>query len=426
MQINYARREISCKMVFYGPGMSGKTTNLEVIHQKVPDENKGEMTSIATEGDRTLFFDFLPLDLGKVRGMTTKFQLYTVPGQIYYASTRKLVLQGADGVIFVADSNPKKLDENIESLKDLSDNLEEYGINIREVPLVIQWNKRDLPNAMPVEELEAKVNNVGAHTTEAVAATGEGVMATLRLAASLVLDRLNTKDGETPPLTPKQAAQAAQAAGAPAAAPAAAPKEEPAAAPKQEVYVAKVGADAISRTFFLQYCQMQYRLASRESDVEDFKKFTKEEYRKFLESLINYSLLLQDAKKRSIKPPMEKINAQMDAFKKKFGSKEELDDYLSKRRMSIDALRNEAVKNEIISIMIQEVIPNINERMKITEKEVADFHAANKAKFNNKPLEEIKGDLVNLIKSAKKRSALEEFYGKLRGQAEIKIFEDKL
>jgi hypothetical protein len=411
-------------MVFYGPGMSGKTTNLEVIHQKVPDENKGEMTSIATEGDRTLFFDFLPLDLGKVRGMTTKFQLYTVPGQIYYASTRKLVLQGADGVIFVADSNPKKLDENIESLKDLADNLEEYGINIREVPLVIQWNKRDLPNAMAVEELEAKVNNVGAHTTEAVAATGEGVMATLKLAASLVLDRLNTKDGEAPPLTPKQAAAAAAASGT-AAAPAAAPKEE-AAAPKQDVFVAKVGADSISRTFFLQYCQMQYRLAARESELEDFKKFSKEEYRKYLESLINYSLLLQDAKKRAIKPPMEKVNAQIESFKKKFSGKAEMDEYLNKRRLSLDGLKNEAVKNEIINIMILEVIPNINERMKITEKEVADFYAGNKAKFNNKPFEELKEDLVNLIKSAKKRSALEEFYGKLRGQAEIKIFEDKL
>jgi len=420
MQINYARKEISCKVVFYGPGMSGKTTNLEVIHQKVPDENKGEMTSIATEGDRTLFFDFLPLDLGKVRGMTTKFQLYTVPGQIYYASTRKLVLQGADGVIFVADSNPSKVDENNESLKDLSDNLEEYGINIREIPLVIQWNKRDLPNALPVAELEAKVNTVGANTTEAVAATGEGVMATLKLCASLVLDRLNAKDGD-PQASP--VVKSGSKLGAAAAAP---KEEEAAAAPKAEVYVAKVGADSISRTFFLQYCQMQYRLAAKEAEVEDFKKFSKDEYKKFLESLINYSLLLQDAKKRSVKPPMDKINAQIDAFKKKFGSPAELNEYLNRRKLSLDALKNEATKNEIINIMISEVLPDIKDRMKITEKEVSDFYNANKAKFNNKPFDDLKGDLVALIKGAKKRSALEEFYGKLRGQAEIKIFEDKL
>ena len=409
MQINYARREISCKMVFYGPGMSGKTTNLEVIHQKVPDENKGEMTSIATEGDRTLFFDFLPLDLGKVRGMTTKFQLYTVPGQIYYASTRKLVLQGADGVIFVADSGANKIEENNESLADLSNNLMEYGIDITEVPLVIQWNKRDLPNALPVAELEAKVNTVGARTTEAVAATGEGVMATLKLAASLVLDRLNAKEG-----------------GEAAAPPPAPAKEKEEAQPKKEVFVAKVGADSISRNFFLQYCQIQYRLASKELEVEDFKKFSKDEYKKFLESLINYSLLLQDAKKRNIKPPMDKINSQIDAFKKKFGSEQEIKDYLNKRRLSIDALKNEATKNEIINIMIQEVLPNINERMKITDKEISDFYNSNKAKFNNKSLEEIKPNLAGLIKGAKKRQALDEFYGKLREQAEIHIFEDKL
>jgi|GEM_PF-1737911 len=413
MQINYARREISCKLVFYGPGMSGKTTNLEVIHQKVPDENKGEMTSIATEGDRTLFFDFLPLDLGKVRGMTTKFQLYTVPGQIYYASTRKLVLQGADGVIFVADSGAGKIDENNESLLDLSNNLAEYGIDITEVPLVIQWNKRDLPNALPVEELEKKVNTVGAKTIEAVAATGEGVMGTLKLAASLVLDRLNTPE------------EGGAAAAAPAAAPAAPAKEE-APAPKKEVYVAKVGSDAISRTFFLQYCQLQYRLASKEAEVEDFKKFSKEEYRKYLDSLINYSLLLQDAKKRAIKPPMEKINAQIDGFKKKFASEKELKEYLDKRRLSLESLKNEATKNEIINILILEVLPNIKEMMKISDKEVSDFYNANKAKFNNKTLDELKPSLTNLIKGAKKRQALDEFYGKLRGQAEISIFEDKL
>src|SRR3990172_2802573 len=128
VQINFARKEVNCKIIFYGPGMSGKTTNLEKVYENAPDENKGELTSIATEGDRTLFFDFLPLDLGTVAGMNTKFQLYTVPGQVYYNSTRKLVLQGADGIIFVADSQRKKMDENIESITNLEENLKEYGV----------------------------------------------------------------------------------------------------------------------------------------------------------------------------------------------------------------------------------------------------------------------------------------------------------
>ena len=155
VQINFALKEVNCKVVFYGPGMSGKTTNLEIVHQKAPEENKGELTSISTDGDRTLFFDFMPLDLGNVAGMRTKFQLYTVPGQVYYNSTRKLVLQGVDGVIFVADSDPDKMDENIESYSNLIENLAEYGKDIRELPHVIQYNKRDLPNAMPTAATRA-------------------------------------------------------------------------------------------------------------------------------------------------------------------------------------------------------------------------------------------------------------------------------
>ncbi|MBI3723721.1 GTPase, partial [bacterium] len=142
VQINFAKREINCKLVYYGPGLSGKTTNLEVVHKKAPASKKGELTSIATEGDRTLFFDYMPLELGKVGGMNTKFQLYTVPGQVYYNATRKLVLQGADGVVFVADSQPDKMDENLESLQNLDDNLKEQGLDIRTLPLVLQWNKR--------------------------------------------------------------------------------------------------------------------------------------------------------------------------------------------------------------------------------------------------------------------------------------------
>ena len=145
VQINFAKKQVNAKVVYYGPGMSGKTTNLEVIHQRAPEGNRGELTSISTEGDRTLFFDFMPLDLGTVAGMRTCFQIYTVPGQVYYSSTRKLVLQGVDGLIFVADSSPNMMEENLESLRDLAENLAEYGRSIEDMPLVIQYNKRDVP-----------------------------------------------------------------------------------------------------------------------------------------------------------------------------------------------------------------------------------------------------------------------------------------
>jgi len=194
VQINFALKEVNCKIVYYGPGMSGKTTNLEVVHQKAPEENKGELTSISTDGDRTLFFDFMPLDLGKIAGMQTKFQLYTVPGQVYYNSTRKLVLQGVDGVIFVADSDPEKVQENIESYENLCENLAEYGKAIEDLPHVIQYNKRDLPNAMSVEELDRHMNRFGVPTFEAVAKTGEGVFPTLKTLAGMVLESINKVD----------------------------------------------------------------------------------------------------------------------------------------------------------------------------------------------------------------------------------------
>jgi hypothetical protein len=191
VQINFGQREVSCKVVFYGPGMSGKTTNLEIIHKKAPKDAVGEMVSIATETDRTLYFDFLPLDLGQVAGMRTKFQLYTVPGQIYYNATRKLVLQGVDGVIFVADSSPDKMNENLESLQNLRDNLAEMNLTIDDVPLVLQYNKRDLPNALSMADMNAKINPMGVPAFEGVAREGKGVFATLKEISRLVIERLN-------------------------------------------------------------------------------------------------------------------------------------------------------------------------------------------------------------------------------------------
>jgi hypothetical protein len=190
--VNFTAREITCKLVYYGPGRSGKTTNLQYIHGRVPAARRGKMVSLATHGDRTLFFDFLPLDLGEIAGFTTRFQLYTVPGQVYYASTRRLVLQGADGVVFVADSQARRFEENLESLRDLHDNLLEQGVDVRHFPMVFQFNKQDLPPelVMDAEVLEESLNFRGAPSFPADALRGGGVFETLKAASSLVLRRL--------------------------------------------------------------------------------------------------------------------------------------------------------------------------------------------------------------------------------------------
>ena len=210
VQINFAQKEIQCKIVYYGPGMSGKTTNLEVVHGKVPEAARGELTSIATTGERTLYFDYMPLDLGQIAGIKTKFQLYTVPGQVYYKSTRRLVLQGVDGVVFVADSSAAKLAENKESLADLEENLKEMGKSIKDVPVVIQYNKRDMPDAMSVADLERELNPHGLPHIEAIAKTGEGVFPTLKDLSARVLEAVN-KGGLGSPRAKPAVAKAGEA-----------------------------------------------------------------------------------------------------------------------------------------------------------------------------------------------------------------------
>jgi signal recognition particle receptor subunit beta len=192
---NYATKEITAKVVYYGPGLCGKTTNLQFVYDSLPSNNKSKMLSLATKTDRTLFFDFLPLDLGKIRGMRTKLQLYTVPGQVYYNSTRQLVLKGADGIVFVADSQDFALDANLESMQNLEDNLKRQGIRLREMPMVLQYNKRDLSNALPVAELNAEVNKLNAPHFESVATSGLGVEETLKGITQLVLAHLVKKYG---------------------------------------------------------------------------------------------------------------------------------------------------------------------------------------------------------------------------------------
>ena len=191
--INYAAREINVKIVFYGPGLCGKTTNLQYIYEKSNPQQKGKLISLATETDRTLFFDFLPLDLGAVRGFKTRFHLYTVPGQVFYDASRKLILKGVDGVVFVADSQEARMDANTESLSNLEDNLSENGFDLKALPYVLQFNKRDLPSAMLVDDMYRLLNFKGEPTFEAVATKGIGVFETLKAVAKQVLYELRSR-----------------------------------------------------------------------------------------------------------------------------------------------------------------------------------------------------------------------------------------
>jgi mutual gliding-motility protein MglA len=188
--INYSSREINCKIVFYGPGLCGKTTNLQWIYKKTNPDSKGKMISLATETERTLFFDFLPLALGEIRGFKTRFHLYTVPGQVFYDASRKLILKGVDGVVFVADSQVERMEANIESIENLRINLAEQGYDLDKVPFIVQYNKRDLPNVVPVDEMRKALNPRSAPDFEAVASEGTGVFDTLKAIAKLVIMEL--------------------------------------------------------------------------------------------------------------------------------------------------------------------------------------------------------------------------------------------
>lgn len=185
--LNYSTREINFKVVYYGPGLSGKTTNIKTIYEKVKADNKGKLVSLATETERTLFFDFFPLDLGTIKGYKVKFHLYTVPGQIYYSSSRKLIMKGVDGIVFVADSQRERFEANIESLQDMMDNLKEYNIDFETLPYVLQLNKRDLPNITPANELIKALRKKNEPVVEAMALKGDGVVETLKGISKLIM-----------------------------------------------------------------------------------------------------------------------------------------------------------------------------------------------------------------------------------------------
>lgn len=189
--INYASREINCKIVYYGTGLGGKTTNLEYIYSRVNPDTKGKMISLATETERTLFFDFLPIDLGEIRGFKTRFHLYTVPGQVYYNASRRLILKGVDGLVFVADSQASRAEANIESMHNLYENLSTYGYDLQTIPFAIQYNKRDMTDILPVEELRAQINPMGVPDFEAIAIEGKGVFETLSTVSKLVVKALS-------------------------------------------------------------------------------------------------------------------------------------------------------------------------------------------------------------------------------------------
>lgn len=189
--INYASREINCKVVYYGTGLGGKTTNLEYVYSRVNPDTKGRMISLATETERTLFFDFLPIDLGSIRGFKTRFHLYTVPGQVYYNASRKLILKGVDGVVFVADSQRSRMEANVEAMYNLYENMESYGYDIEAIPFVIQYNKRDLSDIQTSQELRAELNPTGAPDFEAVAIEGHGVFDTLKAVSKQVVKALS-------------------------------------------------------------------------------------------------------------------------------------------------------------------------------------------------------------------------------------------
>jgi signal recognition particle receptor subunit beta len=191
--INYSSREINCKIVYYGCGLCGKTTNLLYIHEKIPANIKGELVSLATETDRTLFFDFLPLELGQVHGFSTRFHLYTVPGQVHYDASRKLILKGVDGIVFVVDSQIERLEDNIESFENMKVNLNKQSYSLTDIPYIIQYNKMDLPNAMTYEEMERKVNPDSVPSFEAIAVQGVGVFDSLKAISKLVIAKLSRK-----------------------------------------------------------------------------------------------------------------------------------------------------------------------------------------------------------------------------------------
>lgn len=454
MQINFFKREVICKIVYYGPGMSGKTTNLQQINEKTPVELRSNLTSIATEGERTLFFDYMPLNLGTVGDMNTKFQLYTVPGQIYYNATRKLVLQGADGVVFVADSQKEKFNENIESLQNLIENLKEYGISIKDIPLVIQWNKRDLPNAAEIDYLEKSINTYNVPTTEAVAVIGEGVVETLKLIASLVLANLTQRQSTTVSLTQKQnitpsptQKQSTTASLTPKQNATTSLSPQPAKPAhlkptllqrarqigqryvgwirRKEKVLATIDDVIINKSYMINFYNLQVRLNAKSSIENNYENLALSQKKDYLDQLINHYLLLEESKKIGMTVSKHEVDKYLNLYTNKYGSEEKYKAYLAQRKLKLEDIRDEITKQIIINKMIKTQIPNFQDKLKLDENELSDYYKTHLGKFNG-PFEKQKNEIEQVLNKQKKSKLIEELFQILHGKSTIKTYPENM
>lgn len=449
MQINFFKREVICKIVYYGPGMSGKTTNLQQINEKTPVDLRSNLTSIATEGERTLFFDYMPLNLGTVGDMNTKFQLYTVPGQVYYNATRKLVLQGTDGVVFVADSQNDKLNENIESLQNLVDNLKEYGISIKDIPLVIQWNKRDLPNALDIEYLEKNINKYNVPSTEAVAAIGEGVVETLKLISSLVLANLTQKQSTTISVTQKQSTttsitQQQSRAASPTLKQrtTASPSPQPSKTTllhrvrqvgqrylgwmrRKEKILATIDDVNINKSYMINFYNLQVRMNAKSPVEDNYDNLSQSEKKDYLDQLINHYLLLGESKKIGITISNQEVDKYLNLYVNKYGSEEKYKTYLAQRKLKLEDIKNEIIKQIIINKIIKIKIPNFQEKLKVDENELLDYYKTNLKKVNV-PFESQKKEIEQALTKHKKSKLNQELFQILRSKNTIKTYPENL
>lgn len=444
MQINFFKREVSCKIVYYGPGMSGKTTNLQQINEKTPAELRTNLTSIATEGERTLFFDYMPLNLGTVGSMNTKFQLYSVPGQTYYNATRKLVLQGVDGVVFVADSQKEKTDENIESLQNLMDNLKEYGITIKDIPLIIQWNKRDLPNAEKIDLLEKIVNRYNFPTTEAVAVIGKGVIETLKLIASMVLSNLNNKQNIKPSLNQKQNITTSLNQ-KPGVVTAPSPRSIRPASRKpsllqrvkqfgwrtlerirwREKIVATIDDVKINESYLINFFRVQVQMSGKSSTEEPYENLTRDQKEELLSQAVNNYLLVQESNKLGVLPSKPEIDKALALYINKFGSEEKYKSYLAQRKLKLEDLKNELSKQIIINKMIKTLVPGYQDKLKFDEKELFDYYTIHRERFDGS-FEGQKKEIEQAFNKQKKATLHQELFEILRRKSKINIVLENL
>ncbi|MFQ5559560.1 MAG: SurA N-terminal domain-containing protein, partial [Nitrospinota bacterium] len=340
-------------------------------------------------------------------GLNTKFQLYTVPGQVYYNSTRKLVLQGVDGVVFVADSRESKLSDNIESLQNLIENLSEYGVQVtKDVPLVIQWNKRDMPEAASPEFLEKNINTLGVPTTEAVAALGKGVIETLKLIASLVLENLNKRQNQTSNLGNPESAK----------------REKTAAEP--EKILATIDEVRINELYLKNYYRVQSRV-SGSGVPKDFDSLSKDEKSVFLNMLIDHYLMVQESKKRGIAAPKGEIDLHMETYEKKFGSPEKYADYLARRKLKKEDVRNEIAKKIITNRMIRALIPDCLVKVQIADGELTTYYQNHQDQFQGE-FQDVKEKVALQLKRQKQGALKKQVADTLRKKCRLTIEEDNL